>query len=265
MRKNSYTLGASREEQERLEEQQRLYADSQFLEFAETDTVCEVGCGSGANLWVAAKIKEYIGVDIQPQQIQSCQQIALNLSLKNTNFLCADGHNLPLSNDSVDATFCRLVLIHLLDPEHVLKEMYRITRPEGRIIAIEPEVKTYHTTKPFLMKTFKIRTNYIYRPGHGSINVARNLHTLFQNSSLQNIKITKHEIFATGQDKEKLTKLLINWFIMLKIMASELIEKKYITSEDFAKAEQEIKEITESDSVYQCLWVAEGIKPTSFS
>lgn len=262
--KNTYTLGASEEEQKRLYEQQSLYGDNKFLVFDEGSTVCEVGCGSGANLWIAALLKtgKFIGIDIQPEQIAACRRRAQELSLNNTEFHCVDGRELSLASNSVDAAFCRLVLIHLPDPLSLIKEMYRITRPGGKIIAIEPDVTAYRMSKPASLKCFKARVEYFYRPGHGSIQIASQLEDLFKKSGLEQVTMKKHEISVTGKEKEKLVKLLMNLLIMLRSCQTILLNEHRITQQDIEQAENDILELTEADYIYQVLWVAEGIKPS---
>lgn len=260
--KSYYSLGASATEQQRLEEQQHLYGDAKFITFNETNTVCEVGCGAGANLWIASKLRhgKFLGIDIQAEQVAAARQKAKQLSLTNTEFYLADGRELPLPSNTADVTFCRLVLIHLPDPLPLLREMYRITRPGGKIIAIEPEVTAYDTSKPALMKCFKTRVEYIYGPGRGSLDVARNLQTLFNQCGLKNVALEKHEIRVTGQEKDTLAKLLLNWLIMNNSAKETMLRECQLTAADFDQAEQEITEITASDYIYQPLWIAQGIK-----
>lgn len=258
-----YTLGGSEKEQERLNKQSDLYGDRKYLNFKENDTVCEVGCGSGANLWIAKLLTHgfFIGIDIQQSQIETSQKKSKTQQLTNTKFICSDAHKLPLESESVSVAFCRLVLIHIPDPIAVIKEMCRITKPSGRVIAIEPDAEQYKSSKPALNKCFLARTNYAYRPGNGSINVTQNLYSIFHNGGLENITLKKHEIIVNGCEKELLKELLINWLIMIESVINPLLKEKYITKLDFDNAKQEVEEISDEDYVYQYLWVAEGNKP----
>ena len=63
----NYTLGENDKEQTRLSLQSKLYGNKNYIDVAETDKVCEVGCGSGANLYIAEKLEkgQYIGIDVQ--------------------------------------------------------------------------------------------------------------------------------------------------------------------------------------------------------
>jgi hypothetical protein len=65
----NYSLGASDDEQSRLLLQRELYGDTQNICFRETDSVCEFGCGAGANLWIAQSLSSgrYVGIDVQQE------------------------------------------------------------------------------------------------------------------------------------------------------------------------------------------------------
>ena len=55
---NNYTLGSNQEEQERLALQGILYNDTHYLNLTGNEIVCEIGCGSGANLDIAEKFEK---------------------------------------------------------------------------------------------------------------------------------------------------------------------------------------------------------------
>lgn len=260
---NYYNLGSSTHEQNRLNRQRDLYNDSKYLEFTASDTVCEIGCGPGVNLWIAQKAKhgKFIGIDIQKAQIDASIHKAQQLGLKNVEFYCANSNPIPLQDNSVDMVFCRLVLIHLVNPEDIIAEMYRIIKPGGKIILIEPDVKHYYTTKPYLQKCYQARCRYSYCAGRGSIDITQNLNPLLQKINVKEIKSVKHEIHVTGKEKEKMSQLLSNWLIQITAVVQPLIQNSFITELDYKYASEEIEQITEDDYIYQPLMIMQGKKP----
>ena len=185
-----YTLGANDSEQTRLVWQARAYGDLETLSFSPNDVVCEIGCGAGATLDIAAQLPDgkYIGVDFLPAQIQASQRAAKLRQLKNTTFICCQGNNTPIATDSVDVAFCRLVLIHQPSSEKIdsiLKELQRITKPGGRVIAIEPDVYNYQTNLPILNRLFKERCEYAYAQGRGTLTITEQLATHFTSSRVE--------------------------------------------------------------------------------
>lgn len=99
--------------------------------------VLEVGCGSGAILGELSQLTEakIFGLDIDGNY--------LSLAMRNspdTRLLQADAHALPLVTSSFDLSLCHFLLLWVSDPDQVVKEMARITRPGGYVCALaEPD------------------------------------------------------------------------------------------------------------------------------
>ncbi len=260
--KKIYTLGSSTEEQGRLISQGKLYDDAKYLKqfLSLQSNILEVGCGSGANLWVANNVKHYTGVDISEEQIQKSILTADELGIKNASFFETTPKKLPFSDDLFDFTFCRLVLIHQVNPIIQLKEMKRVTSSGGRIVAIEPDVELYASSNLSLMKFFQARSRLVYQAGRGSIQVARNLLNLFSNIGLKEIQLIKHEIELTDREPEKLKLFQKNMLMLAKSVQDELIRENYLTLEDCVKAEYEADLIAKDGWLRQVLYISNGIK-----
>ncbi len=96
--------------------------------------VLEIGCSSGYDAKIYADhVKSFIGVDISNEAIR----IAQGLKLKNSEFFCTDGHNLPVPDFSMD---CVIVssLLHHLDLDQSLAEISRVLKDDGILIFREP-------------------------------------------------------------------------------------------------------------------------------
>ena len=52
--------------------------------------------------------------------------------------ISGDATDLPLATDSFDVVTCQTLLIHLADPIAAIREMVRVARPGGLVIAVEP-------------------------------------------------------------------------------------------------------------------------------
>lgn len=58
--------------------------------------------------------------------------------------LIADGHRLPLADQSVDGVWIQAVLEHVLDPQQVVAEIHRVLRPDGLVFADTPFMQQVH-------------------------------------------------------------------------------------------------------------------------
>lgn len=56
----------------------------------------------------------------------------------------ADGHEIPLKNESVDAVVVQAVLEHVLDPKAVVDEIHRVLRRGGLVYAETPFMQQVH-------------------------------------------------------------------------------------------------------------------------
>lgn len=56
----------------------------------------------------------------------------------------ADGHNIPLADDSFDAVIVQAVLEHVLEPNTVVAEIYRVLKQDGIVYAETPFLQHVH-------------------------------------------------------------------------------------------------------------------------
>jgi ubiquinone/menaquinone biosynthesis C-methylase UbiE len=109
----------------------------------ENKTLLDVGCGfGGVDLYLASKYSLTItAVDREPYMIE-CAQALLNRSsapLKGTIQYMTLANPFKLDefeNNSFDLIFCKQTLYHLISEtrESYLKEMFRVLKPNGKII-----------------------------------------------------------------------------------------------------------------------------------
>ena len=99
--------------------------------------VLEVGCGTGAVVSQIATETQYnqTGIDIDYSSLVFAKN-----TCPGTGLAQADGHLLPFADSSFDAVYCHYLLLWVDDPRQVLREMRRVTRPGGVVIALaEPD------------------------------------------------------------------------------------------------------------------------------
>ena len=119
----SRMLGKKEELSDRLNKVLRIFADHNFCR------ILGIGCGDGnfsLLLREASQAEEVYGVDISPKAVELANTVGVK-----TFQTDIDEEPLPFEKDSFDAIFCGEVIEHLLDPDHLLDEIYRILKPGG--------------------------------------------------------------------------------------------------------------------------------------
>ncbi len=124
--------------------------------FDKDHVVLDAGCGTGKVLGtVAPYVKEVHGVDISEEMLS---QIDLS-SIPNAKVSVGDIGNLDYPDNFFDRITVRLVLHHILDDDdlmRVLKELYRVLKPNGKIIVSEG-VPPHEDVKKDYEEVFKLK------------------------------------------------------------------------------------------------------------
>ena len=104
-----------------------------------TGTILDIGSADGMFTKVIldkSQAKKVIGVDVLEDSVGWA-----NKHWRKENrmdFRVADGHKLPFKNSSFDAVFALEVLEHVAEPEKVLREIYRVLKPQGYAVFLVP-------------------------------------------------------------------------------------------------------------------------------
>lgn len=101
----------------------------------ETRRVLEVGCGTGAILTKMTTPASLHGLDLAPAALTEARLHAPGAIL-----VCGDALSLPYADFTFDITFCHFLLLWVSDPLRAVREMARVTRPGGHVLAFaEPD------------------------------------------------------------------------------------------------------------------------------
>jgi SAM-dependent methyltransferase len=97
--------------------------------------VLEVGCGTGAIVSDLNTPAAIHGLDLRSDRLMEVRRNAPEVSLT-----CGDALSLPYASAVFDITFCHYLLLWVHDPLQALREMKRLTRPGGSVLALaEPD------------------------------------------------------------------------------------------------------------------------------
>lgn len=127
------TLGREGAFRERLVEMARLKPG---------ESVLDVGCGTGTQA-IAAKRRvgatgQVYGIDASGEMIELAKKKATDFDA-DVNFQTAITEALPFPDNSFDVVFSTLMLHHLprAAREQCAREIYRVLKPEGRVLAVD--------------------------------------------------------------------------------------------------------------------------------
>lgn len=105
--------------------------------FSQTARVLEVGCGTGAILTelLMQTHGNIFGLDLSSGHLAIAAKELPGIPLTQGDALA-----LPYPPAAFDITLCHFLLLWVADPHHVIKEMARVTKPGGYVIALaEPD------------------------------------------------------------------------------------------------------------------------------
>jgi arsenite methyltransferase len=101
------------------------------------ERVVDLGCGAGTDSLVAAQMvgpKGHVtAIDMTPQMLDKARAAAVELGVKNVDFLEGEIERLPLADESIDVVISNGVIDLVPDKDVVFAEIFRVLRPGGRM------------------------------------------------------------------------------------------------------------------------------------
>ncbi|MGA8308938.1 MAG: methyltransferase domain-containing protein [Terriglobales bacterium] len=110
----------------------------QLLKLTAASNVLEIGCGSGRYALFVAETTgcRIVGVDLNPEGIRNATALAQRQNLSSqASFQQADvSQPLPFADGTFDAVYSNDVLCHIPGRLALLRELYRVLKPDGRFL-----------------------------------------------------------------------------------------------------------------------------------
>lgn len=125
-------------------------------------SVLDVGSGTGADTIDVARAVgadgRVVGVDRSAEMIAEARERAGNAGVP-VEFVTADAHVLDFPDASFDRVRTERMLIHLADPAAAVREMVRVTKPGGRVVASDIDGGTvfFNSTNTSLAEALALR------------------------------------------------------------------------------------------------------------
>lgn len=195
LRPTGYVDTAYLAETARLLERDK-HASYEMMRIAPKQTILDVGCGPGTDTIPMAQIvgpRGFVcGVDYNSDMLREANQRAVQTGvIAWVRHQRADAHLLPFHSRVFDASRCERLLQHVVDPERVLAEMVRVTKPGGWVVAGEPDWASFAVDVPdptlidVERRLIRYRADHLQRHGY----IGRQLHRLFRQRGLEGLEI----------------------------------------------------------------------------
>lgn len=139
----------------------------------------EVGCGAGALL---VELPRPYGLDIDTSLLALAQQAAPQALLTQ-----GDAHQLPYADGSFDLAFCHFVLMWLADPLQALREMRRVVRSGGAVLALAEPDYGGRIDYPAPLASLGTWQETALQQQGARTRLGRMLRSLFHQAALQNV------------------------------------------------------------------------------
>ena len=145
--------------------------------------ILDYGCGPGNYSIAASEMLEKTGVifslDKHPLAIKSISKKIKKKGIQNIEIIHSDCET-GLASNSVDVILLHYVFNDLINPENVLKELYRIIKPTGILSFLEFDVEgiSPNITKSKLFQLQKkMNTVHIFEKNNNYDNIFSNLYS----------------------------------------------------------------------------------------
>ncbi len=186
--------------------------------------VLEAGCGPATALPALLERVgaggRVVGIDPTVAFVEEARRRAAGLGAANIEYREGDIREIPYPDAAFDATFCDKVLIHVGPTERCLAEMVRVTKPGGRVGALEWDLcaLSLNSDEPELTaKLVALGCEMQYRGG-----ASRALKDLFQAAGLRDIRFWPHLAHTTDLDAGA------GWRWLLKNRADRAVAKQVL-------------------------------------
>lgn len=112
-----------------------------WAELQPGDVVLDLGCGAGMDVILASRqvgrTGWVYGLDLSEEMVDLAQRNVERAGLNHVRLVAADMESIPLEANTVDVVLSNCGLSLVPEREKVLREIYRVLRPGGRLVAAD--------------------------------------------------------------------------------------------------------------------------------
>lgn len=156
------------------------------LNLTSSRSALEVGCGTGviaSDMLRLGPNTRITGIDLRQDFLQLAHHENPALALS-----AANGLSLPFADSTFDFTFCHYLLLWIPDPVALIREMARVTRPNGAVLALAEPDYGGRIDYPAELSEIGQQQAAALRQEGADPNTGRQLTALFKAAGLQNVR-----------------------------------------------------------------------------
>jgi ubiquinone/menaquinone biosynthesis C-methylase UbiE len=199
-------------------------------------SVIDVGCGTGDDARELARLVgpegRAVGVDASETMIAEARRRVQGSGLQ-VEFEVSDARHLPFADDTFDACRTERMLAHVPDPRAVLAEMARVTRPGGRVCALDIDLDSAGLEDPVALALLESMVHQVRNP-----YIGRDLARLFEDVGMVDVAV-RRQVYAF--DLEMVRPLIANQVARLQdagVLAVEATERWWAAIEEAQRADR---------------------------
>ena len=177
--------------------------------------VADICCGCGdVPLLITREFKptSMMGIDHSKAAIAYARNLQEDFSLHNVEFRRGDATALMLDDNQFDFVLCRLSLQIFSQPEEIIKELVRITKPGGRIYAIceDYDLVVGYPQSELIRETYE-RSAICGAELGMDIRSGKKLYGMLSQARLEDIRVDHIVVDTSNTDREAFATVVESW------------------------------------------------------
>jgi SAM-dependent methyltransferase len=198
----------------------------------EGNKVADICCGCGdVALLIAKELKPGIvmGVDHSTPAIECAMKLQREFDVLNVDFRLGDATALLLEDELFDFVLCRLSIQIFSKPEEILKELYRILKPGGRLYLLgeDYDLIVGYPNEEEIRNVYARAGKYGTEIGMDLYN-GKKLYSIMTNMRMSNIMIDYINIDTINSDRRVFKEMITSW----RYFSADTIGKKLHISQE---------------------------------
>ena len=177
-----------------------------------------------------------------------------SLGITNVKLKQADIYKLPFENETFDSVIICFVLEHLHNPIQALKELKRVLRKGGTMIAIEGDHGSTFFYPDSEQANMAINCQIqLQKQNGGNSNIGRQLYPMLKSTGLSEISVSPRMVYVDSSKPQLVEGFIKNTFTaMIEGISEEAVQRGIIDKATFEKGIKDLYRTAESDGVFCC-------------